>query len=210
MAGVTSMASLLPSPDSIRERIFDVVVAATRLRFEVELIGASRLPLAGGALLVANRQLGISEPTVVALGVFDAIGRRVRIPLAPDVPLVGDLVRCITAAVDQPLDTRSLLAGGELTLAMVGRRPLLASPSAGAHGGSGAGSIAAGTTAPALELGVPVFPVAVVGSELGRRWRVVVGHEIEPPQMKTRERSRRFAEDTRSAIQDLLSSEVGV
>jgi hypothetical protein len=210
MAGVTSMASLLPSPDSIRERIFDVVVAATRLRFEVELIGASRLPLAGGALLVANRQLGISEPTVVALGVFDAIGRRVRIPLAPDVPLVGDLVRCITAAVDQPLDTRSLLAGGELTLAMVGRRPLLASPSAGAHGGSGAGSIAAGTTAPALELGVPVFPVAVVGSELGRRWRVVVGHEIEPPQMKTRERSRRFAEDTRSAIQGLLSSEVGV
>jgi hypothetical protein len=210
MAGVTSMASLLPSPDSIRERIFDVVVAATRLRFEVELIGASRLPLAGGALLVANRQLGISEPTVVALGVFDAIGRRVRIPLAPDVPLVGDLVRCITAAVDQPLDTRSLLAGGELTLAMVGRRPLLASPSAGAHGGSGAGSIAAGTTAPALELGVPVFPVAVVGSELGRRWRVVVGHEIEPPQMKTRELSRRFAEDTRSAIQGLLSSEVGV
>jgi hypothetical protein len=210
MAGVTSMASLLPSPDSIRERIFDVVVAATRLRFEVELIGASRLPLAGGALLVANRQLGISEPTVVALGVFDAIGRRVRIPLAPDVPLVGDLVRCITAAVDQPLDTRSLLAGGELTLAMVGRRPLLASPSARAHGGSGAGSIAAGTTAPALELGVPVFPVAVVGSELGRRWRVVVGHEIEPPQMKTRERSRRFAEDTRSAIQGLLSSEVGV
>jgi 1-acyl-sn-glycerol-3-phosphate acyltransferase len=199
------MATRLPSTNSIREALFDVAIAVTRIRFEVELIGAGRIPAEGPALLVANRQLGLSEPAVVALGVHDATGRRVRVVALPDLPIIGDVARRLAAAIDQPLDSLSLLADGQLALTGLGRRPLN-----GPSRASGAGSISAGTTASALDLGVPVLPIAVVGSEFGRRWRVVVGQPIEPPPLRTRDRARRFADDTRIAVQRLLTPEVGI
>src|SRR5690606_16895163 len=54
------------------------------LRWSITVDGAEKLPSVGGALLVFNRRLGVSEPWVVARGVRQSTGRFVRTVGAPD------------------------------------------------------------------------------------------------------------------------------
>jgi len=144
-------------------------VLAFGVRVEVE--HAERLPRIGGALVVANRGLGIIEPAALAIAVRDAVGRRLRVIGAPDAPVLGDVLRKIGALGYRADDVAALLRAGHLA----------AAPLASTWFRSGAG-------APPRELlaailGYPVVPAAVLPGGPGplpiRPWRVVVGPVVE-------------------------------
>jgi hypothetical protein len=145
------------------------LVLAFGVRVEVE--HAERLPRIGGALVVANRGLGIIEPAAIAIAVRVAVGRRLRVIGASDAPIVGDILRKIGAVGYRADDVAALLRAGHLA----------AAPLASTWFRSGAG-------APPRELlaailGYPVVPVAVLPGGPGplpiRPWRVVVGPVVE-------------------------------
>jgi hypothetical protein len=144
-------------------------VLAFGVRVEVE--HAERIPRIGGALIVANRGLGILEPAALAAAVRLAVGRRLRIIGAPDAPVLGDVMRKIGAVGYRADDIAALLRAGHLA----------AAPLASTWLRSGAG-------APPRELlaaivGYPVVPAAVLPGGPGplpiRPWRVLVGPVVE-------------------------------
>jgi hypothetical protein len=139
------------------------------LRVEVE--HGARLPRIGGALVVANRGLGVLEPAVLTTAVRQAVNRRLRVIGAPDVPVLGDILRKIGAIGYRADDVAALLRAGHLAAAPLG--PTWLRPGAGA---------------PPRELlaavvGFPVVPVAVLPGGPGRLpirpWRVIVGPVVE-------------------------------
>ena len=145
------------------------LVLAFGVRVEVE--HAERLPRIGGALVVANRGLGIIEPAAVAIAVRVAVGRRLRVIGASDAPIVGDILRKIGAVGYRADDVAALLRAGHLA----------AAPLASTWFRSGAG-------APPRELlaailGYPVVPAAVLPGGPGplpiRPWRVIIGPVVE-------------------------------
>jgi hypothetical protein len=145
------------------------LVIAFGVRVEVE--HAERLPRIGGALLVANRGLGLVEPAALAVAVRVAVGRRLRVIGAPDAPVLGDILRKIGAVGYRADDVAALLRAGHLA----------AAPLASTWLRSGAG-------APPRELlaailGYPVVPAAVLPGGPGplpiRPWRVIVGRVVE-------------------------------
>ena len=145
------------------------LVLAFGVRVEVE--HAERLPRIGGALVVANRGLGIIEPAAIAIAVRVAVGRRLRVIGASDAPIVGDILRKIGAVGYRADDVAALLRAGHLA----------AAPLASTWFRSGAG-------APPRELlaailGYPVVPAAVLPGGPGplpiRPWRVIIGPVVE-------------------------------
>jgi hypothetical protein len=178
------------------------LVLAFGVRVEVE--HAERLPRIGGALLVANRGLGIIEPAALAIAVRVTVGRRLRVIGAPDAPIVGDILRKIGAVGYRADDVAALLRAGHLA----------AAPLASTWLRSGAG-------APPRELlaaivGYPVVPAAVLPGGPGplpiRPWRVVVGPVVEtvtdavPGDTLA---GAELAERTRAAVNRLLESAGG-
>ena len=118
-----------------------------------------------------NRGLGIFEPAALAIAVRQSVGRRLRVIGAPDLPVLGDILRKIGAIGYRADDVAVLLRAGHLA----------AAPLAPTWLRSGVG-------APPRELlaailGFPVVPVAVLPGGPGRRpirpWRVVVGPVVE-------------------------------
>ena len=175
------------------------LVLAWGVRVEVE--HAERLPRIGGALLVANRGVGIIEPAALAIAVRHAVGRRLRVIGAPDAPLLGDVLRKIGALGYRADDVAALLRAGHLA----------AAPLASTWLRSGAG-------APPRELlaailGYPVVPAAVLPGGPGplpiRPWRVVVGPVVEtttdavPGDTLA---AAELAERTRTAVNGLLEA----
>lgn len=152
-------------------QLMDLAGRLLGLGVRVHVEHGERLPRIGGALVVANRGLGIIEPAALAIGVRQAVGRRLRVIGAPDLPVVGDLLRKIGALGYRPDDVAALLRAGHLA----------AAPLAPTWLQTGAG-------APPRELlaailGFPVVPVAVLpGGPRGlpiRPWRVTVGPIVE-------------------------------
>ena len=177
-------------------------VLAFGVRVEVE--HAERLPRIGGALLVANRGLGIIEPAALAIAVRDAVGRRLRVIGAPDAPVLGDVLRKIGALGYRADDVAALLRAGHLA----------AAPLASTWFRSGAG-------APPRELlaailGYPVVPAAVLPGGPGplpiRPWRVVVGPVVETATDAVPGDTlagAELAERTRAAVNRLLENARG-
>lgn len=152
-------------------QLMDLAGRALALGVRVEVEHADRIPRLGGALLVSNRGLGIVEPAALAVAVRQAVGRRLRVIGAPDLPVLGDVLRKIGAVGYRPDDVAVLLRAGHLA----------AAPLAPTWLRSGAG-------APPRELlaailGYPVVPAAVLPGGPGRLpirpWRVVVGPVVE-------------------------------
>jgi hypothetical protein len=168
--------------------LIDLVSPLAGWRWAVDVDGAGRIPTAGPALLVFNRRIGLSEPPVVATAVRQAAGRTVRLVGMPDVAPVGPILRRFGAAVDTSAEIAALLRAGEVVVAPLGIEPRL---------GRRAGRIANRIVAPALALGVPVLPVAVLGHEIGRHWRVVIGEPVTGD-------DDNGADTTRHAVQALL------
>ena len=152
-------------------QLIDLTGRALALGVRVEVHHAERIPRIGGALIVANRGLGIVEPAALAVAVRQAVRRRLRVIGAPDLPVLGDVLRKIGAVGYRPDDVAVLLRAGHLA----------AAPLAPTWLRSGAG--APPRELLAASLGSPVVPAVVVPGGPGRLpirpWRVVVGPVVE-------------------------------
>jgi hypothetical protein len=182
-------------------QLMDLAGRALALGVRVEVEHAERIPRLGGALLVANRGLGIFEPAALAVAVRQTVGRRLRVTGAPDLPVIGDVVRKIGAVGYRADDVAVLLRAGDLA----------AAPLAPTWLRSGAG-------APPRELlaaivGFPVVPAAVLPGGPGRLpirpWRVVVGPVVETSTDAVPGDTlggAELAERTRTAVNRLLAA----
>lgn len=174
-----------------------VVAPIGRARWIVDGDGLDHLPHDGPALLVHNLGWGWSEVGAVSAGVHRATGRVVRFVGVPDIAPIGPALRRFGGVLDRVDEVRGLLRAGELVSAGAGREVI---------DRRHVGPIRPETVAPAIEAGVPVIPVAALGFELGVRWRVVFGEPLPVPEHGDAFAADQLAEDTRRAIQDLLSS----
>jgi hypothetical protein len=158
------------------------------------------LPQTGPALLVANRGIGVLEPVVLGQAVRHAVGRRLRVIGAPEVPVVGPTLRKLGAIGYRADDVAAMLRAGHLAAAPLG-------PTWYRHGaGEPPGELLVAT------LGFPVIPIGVRAiGPLGvpvRGWRVVVGAPLLPPAGTDPEdllAAAELAEEVRSAVSGLLA-----
>lgn len=146
-----------------------VVATLSTLRWNISVEGIENLPETGPALLVANRRLGWSEPLVAALGILRQTDRVVRPAGGMDFDPIGGLARRFGAIPARVDEVAGALRASEMVLAPT-RRDVKRFR---------AGHVPIELIAPAVELGVPVFPVAVVGFELGRTWTVRIGSQAK-------------------------------
>lgn len=165
------------------------------LRWSISVSGADRIPSVGGAVVVFNRRLGVSEPWVVARGIRQATGRFVRTVGAPDVAAFGPLLRRFGAVLDRPDEVAGLLRAGQL-VGLPMRRDVL--------NREHVGRLEVGRIRAALETGSPVVPVATVGREMGREWQLVVGNPVRLRRKAGPLAAQELAEATRSVVQELL------
>lgn len=165
------------------------------LRWDIEVTGAERLPVVGGAVLVFNRRFGASEPWVLARGVRQASGRFVRTVGVPDIAPVGPFLRRFGGVLDRSDEIAGLLRAGQLVGLGMSRH---------VRSRERAGRLEVERLKASLETGTPVVPVALVGREVGRSWKVVIGHPVAPPVAAGPLAASELAEATRSAAQVLL------
>ena len=163
----------------------------------VSVDGAAHVPSTGAAVLVANRRWGAIEPFVIMRGVRLSTGaaRRVRFLGIPDVAPVGPVLRRLGGAVNRPDELAGLLRAGHLVAVPLGphlRKPLRA------------GALSPQALGPALDLGVPVLPVAVVGGEVTGRWEVIIGEPLAPPTSRGPLALAELADAARAGVQALL------
>jgi hypothetical protein len=165
------------------------------IRWHVLVEGHEHLPETGPALLVFNRRAGWSEPFVVSRGIRHATGRYVRVTGAPDIAPVGPALRRLGAVLARPDEVGGLLRADQLVAVGLGtslrHRQL-------------AGAAPAALLAPALVTGAEVLPVAVLGREVGRRWRLVIGPPVESPTTRGPLAAAELADRVRAGVQSLL------
>lgn len=164
-------------------------------RWQVAVEGADALSSDGPALLVFNRRFGLSEPFVVSRGVRQATGRYVRVTGAPDIAPVGPALRRLGAVLARPDEVAGLLRADHLVGVALGSSPRRRQL---------AGTAPSALLAPALATGADVFPVAVTGRELGRRWRLVIGPPVEHPTSRGPLAAEELADRVRGGVQALL------
>lgn len=168
------------------------------VRIEVER--PRHLPRRGPALIVANRGFGIAEPLVLTFAVRRVAGRRLRVVGAPDVPVLGDLVRKLGSVGAYPADLRAILRAGHVAAVPLGPTWLR----------TGAGIPPLALLAAAV--GFPVIPVAIrPGGPVGlpiRPWRVRVGKalELEPRDLHDPLAPAELAEAARERVGELLGT----
>ena len=175
--------------------VVDVVAPLVRLRWQVDVAGVEHLPTEGPAIVVSNRRLGFAEPVVLARGIRLATGRHVRVVGAPDVAPLGPALRRLGGVLERPDEVTGLLHAGELVGVALAR-----SPRRRHHAGVGSAPLL-GT---ALALGVPIVPVALIGREVGRHWRLVAGPPVEPGADEGPLAAAELADRARGAVQELL------
>jgi hypothetical protein len=131
----------------------------------------------------------------VSRGIRQATGRYVRVTGAPDIAPVGPTLRRLGAVLARPDEVGGLLRADQLVAVGLGSSPRRRQL---------AGAAPAALLAPALATGAEVFPVAVTGRELGRRWRLVIGSPIEPPTSRGPLAAEELADRVRAGVQALL------
>ena len=151
----------------------DFVLAPVVGRIPVHVEGGEHLPVEGGALLVANRGPGFTEPFVVSGAVQRTVGRRLRLVGLPNPPLLGMVSHKLGGVGRRAGDVAAVLRAGHLAAA-----PLAMQVSSGRAGEAPRPVIAA-------TLGFPLIPVAVrpggiAGLPLAP-WVVTVGPALLPP-----------------------------
>ena len=152
--------------------LIDLLSPLVGARWSVECQWTERLPAEGPAVLVHNRVLGLSEPVVLARGVREATGRHVRTVGLVDVAPFATLGRALGGVVDRRDELTGLLRSDALVGLPLARHP--ACPPTPA-------------TCPPPRWPrpstprAPVVPVALVGHEVGRRWRLLVGEPVAHP-----------------------------
>lgn len=165
-------------------------------RWDLSVEGAERLPAVGGAVLVFNRRIGISEPWVLARGVRQASGRFVRTVGVPDVAPVGPALRRFGGVLDRTDEISGLLKAGQLVGLPMSRD---------IRSRERVGQLTVERLEAAIETLSPVVPVALVGREVGRAWRIVVGEPVAYPRGGGPLAAAELAEATREAVQEMLN-----
>jgi hypothetical protein len=105
------------------------------------------------------------------------------------------MLRRIGGAVDRPAELRTLLRAGHPVAVPLSRR---------LYPRRVAGEIGAEELVPALDLDVPVLPVAVIGRELLRNWRVSIGAPVPHPDVHGPLGLAEMAERVEAGVQSLL------
>lgn len=175
--------------------LVDFFAPVVALRWRIRVDGAEHLPAVGPAMVVFNRHIGVSEAFVCARGLREATGRFIRPVGAPDVAVIGPALRRFGLVQSQPDEVTGLLRAGEVVAVPLQREVLH-------HRRAGAAPV--DHLARALIAGVPVVPVAVVGWEAGRTWRLLVGEPLPEPAGRGPLGIGELAEAARTSIQGLI------
>jgi 1-acyl-sn-glycerol-3-phosphate acyltransferase len=173
------------------------VTPLTRLRWELRIEGEHVLPEIGPALLVHSRQIGLSEPIVLAAAVARATDRPLRWAGSPDWGPLAPLARRLGTVPGNSADLRSLLRAGEVVGLPLGREIL--------HPFH-VGPVPVGPVSAAIEAGVPIIPVAVLGFEVGRWWTVRFGRPLPTRRSRGVVEAGELAAATRQRLQHLLTA----
>lgn len=182
------------------EDLVRTLLPLARACWAIDTRGAPHLPLEGPALIVYSRRVGASEPSVLASAVHGATSRVVRHPGIVDRAPFGPMMRRVGGVLARPEELAGLLRAGRLVAVPLAREVLSR---------QAAGAAPPDSLEPALALGVPVVPVAVVGSDLGRRWTVAVGPALSSVSTRAPLAATELAEQARDAVQNLLDDTVG-
>jgi len=164
------------------------------LRWRIEVSGLENLP-AGAAMLVHNRRVGVSEPLVLASGLWRSAGRIVRFSGVPDVAPISSVLSRVGGVPATDADRRSLFRAGELVSVPLDRE---------LHYRALAGGLDASIAFGAIDAGVPVVPVAVIGNEIGFRWRILIGEAIATGRRRNALAATEFATHVSERVQALL------
>lgn len=181
-------------PWGLDPEVADLVRRASTLRLRVTLAGPGTLPREGPCVVVVNRRFGLAEPFVALRAVHDAVGRRARFLGTAPGPL-DTLWRRVGGAVDRPEELAGLLRAGELVLVP------LAPEHRSRHR---AGALSPDCLGPALDLGVPVIPLALAGNEVTARWTAWVGEPVPRPPGSSPLSKFDLAASARAGVQSLL------
>lgn len=168
---------------------------AFALRWNISVEGAEVLPAVGGAVLVFNRRIGVSEPWVVARGIRQSTGRFVRTVGAPDRAPIGPFLRRFGAVLDRTDEVKGLLRAGQL-VGLPMRRDV--------RNREHAGALEVRRIQAAIDTGSPVVPLACVGRELGREWKLVLGEPLKASRRAGPLAAAELAELVRSSVQEQL------
>jgi hypothetical protein len=174
--------------------VVDLLSPAFGARWSIDVVGDATIPADGPVLLVFSRRFGLSEPFVLARGVRLATGRHVRMTGAPDIAPVGPALRRVGAVLERPDEIAGLLRADQVVAVALGA-------SSRRHH---AGTVGTDLVAPALATRALVVPVAVIGREVGRHWRVLVGAPVEHPTTRGPLAAADLAERARAGVQALL------
>lgn len=139
------------------------------LRWSIDAHGFRKVPEAGSVLMVIGPRVKVSEPFIVALATKEQTGRHVRIAGADRVGASRGMARRLGAIPHDQREVRSVLRTGAVVGVLCGRHRF---------GTPGPGPVDPAVISAALELEVPVLPVAIRGHEVTGRWTVVVGDPI--------------------------------
>lgn len=173
----------------------ELVEPLARLRWSVSADTTRCPPPQGAALVVVNRRFALTEPVVTALGLRSLWHRPVRFVGIPDVAPLGPALRRVGGALARPDEVRGLLRAGHVVLAACApmpRRP------------QRAGVVPVDLVETAMAEGVAVVPVAALGREWGRAWRVHAGAPLAPAPGQGPLAVVEHADAVRAAVQELL------
>lgn len=164
-------------------------------RFAVRVAGQRRVPARGATMVVVNRGIGLSEPIVAAIGIYEATGRRARVVGLADVAVLGSLLRRVGVVLAHPDEVSSLLRAGELVVAPLSWRPAY---------GVMAGSLDVGLARAAVDTDATVLPSVARGRPWARSWYFTLGTALRLPTAPGRQSAVDLAEAARAAIQGAL------
>jgi len=167
-------------------------------RWSVDVDGLGHVPELGPVVLVVRQGLGFSEQLVVSLALC-AVGRHVRRVGIPRSEILEPSFRLTGNVMNDPAEIRGLLRDDHAVSIPMGRVVL----------GNRPGTLDPLVIGPAVDLGVPVLPVAVSGGEWRRRRRVVIGPPIDAPAEDGRLGAIEMAGRVRDAVAHIDSTRLG-
>lgn len=173
-------------------RFTSAVIELSRLRWDIAVGGADRLPRRAGALVVTNARRYALAPIFTAFALTRALDRPVRFVGRPDDAPVGDFARRIGGLLDRPEEIRGALRAGELVV-------MGAAPHAGPRA---VGTIDHRLVGAAVAAKVGVWAAATTSSPFGRQARVEIGRRVNPPR-------RRRGPLAELELADRLRTEIG-